>query len=112
MGIVHLSEPPPFDYRPCVLCLSAAKQAQWETFSEMIEGSLKADDDTVTWVPWLASPPLIREGNWRAVPGDAPQLGVIDGLCWDHVAGFGRPKLRAPLLDGAGLPPGLLKGRR
>jgi hypothetical protein len=114
MGTVHLVEPADPGFRPCPLCLMAAKQYQWSLYQEMIEGFLKdADDKAAKWIPWPDGGPLIREGSWRGVPGDAPNLGLVDGLCWDHLAGFDpNPKPASGLLDGAGLPPGLLrKGR-
>lgn len=109
MGAVHLNGPDPGG-RPCPMCLMAAKQHQWERFQEQIKAGFAQPADQETWIPWPADGPKILAGMYRAVPGEAPQLGIVDGLCWDHVAGFGASRPPA-LLDGKGIPPGLLKGR-
>ncbi len=110
MGTVHLVEPPEYDGNPCFMCLMAAKQHQWDLYNEPIEAGLAKPDSEVTWIPWPAKPPVIREGSWRGVPGDAPELGVCEGLCWDHLAGY-KPVRVSTLADGKGVPPGLLRGR-
>jgi hypothetical protein len=112
MGTVHLNEPAldPAD-RPCFICLSVAKQFQWELYADLIEEGLKAPAKETAWIPWPSNAPPIRPGNWRGICGDAPQVGVTDGLCWDHLAGIGVPKPPSPLVDGSAIPPGLLKGK-
>jgi hypothetical protein len=113
MGTVHLNGPPdPPGERWCVACLMAAKQAQWEAYQSDIEKALAADDATVKWIEWPPGPVTMRAGEYRAVCGDFPQLGVLDGLCWDHVAGFKAAPAPLPLDTTTKLPPGLLKGKR
>lgn len=111
MGVVHLNGPE--DPRgKCVLCLARAKQVQWEQYQDDIKAGYAAPAEKVTWIPWPAA--LDREildGPYRAVAGDAPHLGIIDGLCWDDIAGFGQPKGSIVSANGA-IPPGLLKGKK
>lgn len=109
MGTVHLVGPAE-PAGKCVFCLAAAKQVQWEQYQDEIKAGFAAPGDTTVWIPW---PPgldkQIGDGLYRAVPGDAPGLGVVDGLCWDHVAGLGA---RSNLAAAPGpLPPGLMKGK-
>jgi hypothetical protein len=111
MGTVHYNGPPETE-RPCVICLMRGKYAQLEAYKSEVDEALKADAGEEVWIPW---PPGIKiySGYYRAVPGDAPGLGIVDGLCWDHVAGFGTPLPAGPALDvTTQLPPGLLKGSR
>jgi hypothetical protein len=109
VGTVHLTGPGE-PRGKCVFCLAAAKQVQWDQYQDQIRAGFEAGGDKVTWIPW---PPgldkMILDGPYRAVPGDAPGLGVVDGLCWDHVAGLGQ---RSGLAAAPGpLPPGLIKGK-
>ena len=114
MGIVHLTGPPDCpDGRWCVACLMDAKQKQWEAHQEKIQAGYAAPGDQVTWIPWLtALTPELRPGVYRAVSGELPMLGVVDGLCWDHVAGTNPTRAPGSLLEPATkLPPGLRKGK-
>lgn len=112
MGTVHLVGPA--DARgKCVFCLARAKQTQWEQYQDEIRAGHEAGGDMVVWIPWPAAlDKEIMDGPYRAVPGDAPHLGVVAGLCWDDVAGLGQPKTSGLAPANGPLPPGLLKGPR
>jgi len=117
MGRVIMNGPAdPPSGRWCLVCLMDAKQRQWEMYEDQIKaGQEKPGDAPVTIVPWPAV--LERElrlGPYRAVSFEFTMLGVIDGLCWDHVAGT-HPTVAdvPPALDTTTkLPPGLLKKNR
>jgi hypothetical protein len=108
MGTVHFNGPNDPDGK-CVICLMHAKQAQWEMHQDEVKAAIAASGEKQVWIPW-PSGLVILDGPYRAVPGDAPQMGLVDGLCWDHVAGL-KPA-RPTFLETPGvMPPGLLKGR-
>lgn len=107
---------PPAHTRWCVICLMAAKQKQWETYQDQIEAGYKAPaDGKPVVIPW---PDVLTrelfEGEYRAVPGEATMLGIVDGLCWNHVAGINPTSAEVKALDTTTrIPPGLLgKGSR
>lgn len=113
MGRVILNGPPdcaePCGW--CLFCLMEAKQKQWELNQDRIKAGAEAPGDKLTVIGWLDG--LTKEllpGWYRAVCGSAPQLGVVDGLCWGHVAGI-QPMHRTSLVDQNGAPAGLVKGR-
>jgi hypothetical protein len=116
MAQVIMNGPPDCpDGRWCPVCLMDAKQKQWEMYTPEIEKAYAASgDDKPTVIPWPAA--LNRElfpGLYRAVNWDLQQLGLIDGLCWGHVAGTNPTKAEVPVLDTqTKLPPGLLRGKR
>lgn len=115
MGIVHMNEPPDCpDGRWCPACLMAAKQKQWEQFQDEVQAGYAAGGDKVTWIPWPSG--LVKElrtGRHRAVCGDFPMLGIVDDLCWDHVAGTNPARPASALIEGgAGLPAAFRKGGR
>ena len=112
MGTVHMNGPASPE-GVCPFCLMQAKQVQWEMYQEEIKAGYEASGEKTTWIPWPAAlDGSLLEGRYLAVAGDAPHLGLVGGLCWDHVAGVREPKPADSLLraDGA-LPPGLLKGK-
>jgi hypothetical protein len=87
MGAVHLNGPAEAR-TACPFCLMAAKQLQWEMYADEIKAGYEASGEKVTWIPWPeVLDKQLQDGRYRAVPGDAPALGMTDGLCWDHVAG-------------------------
>ena len=94
----------------CPFCLMQAKQVQWEQYQDDIKAGYQASGEKVTYIPWPAAlDARLMDGIYRGVPGDAPHLGVMDGLCWDHVAGV---REQGPLIAANGaLPKGLLKGK-
>ena len=95
----------------CVICLAEAKQTQWLLTKDDQEAGLKKPGDELTVIPWM--PALYKEmfpGLYRGVSGSAPQLGVVDGLCWNHMAGIA-PAHRSSLVDGDGKAAGLMLGR-
>jgi hypothetical protein len=107
MALVHLVGPDDTTGK-CVMCLAHAKQLQWNAYQGEIKAAHAAGGDRVQWLAWLpALDKEILDGPYRAVPGDAPQLGVVDGLCWDHVAGIGAPAPPSPVI-----PAGLIPGKR
>jgi hypothetical protein len=112
--VIMVGPPDPGEGRWCPVCLMDAKQKQWEIHEADI---LKAYDlpaaDKPVVFPWPGA--LTRElhaGYYRAVCYDFQMLGLIDGLCWNHVAGTNPTRADVPQLDTqTKLPPGLLKGR-
>ncbi len=114
MGTVIMNPPPDCpDGRWCVICLMLVKQKQWEQYQPEIKAGWEASGEKRTVIPW---PPgltaEIRYGRYRGVSGDAPQLGVLDDLCWDRVAGLGAMPADSPLIPANALPPGLAPRRR
>lgn len=114
MGRVLMNEPPAGDW--CVACLMIAKQEQWVMYQDEIQAGYEASGEELKVIPF--PPALAKEmqvGRWRAVCGEFPQLGIVDGLCWQHVAGGRAPRPvqpQAPALDTTTkLPPGLMKRR-
>ncbi len=97
----------------CPFCLMAAKQKQWEMYQDQIKAGYEASGEKVTVIPWPAAlDSEILDGAYRAVPGDAPQLGLVAGLCWNHVAGIGPTRTPSGLVGGVtGLPAGFRKGK-
>lgn len=108
MGRVIMNGPPEGDW--CPVCLMQAKQQHWELNQDKIKEGVEAPGDKLTVIPWLDG--LTRELNeaaYLAVPGEAPQLGLMR-LCWGHVAGM-MAAHQSRLVDGQGAPAGLIKGR-
>jgi hypothetical protein len=114
MGAVYMHEPPPCpDGRWCAACLMAVKQKQWEAFQDRIQAGYDKGGDEQTWIPFpSALAGELREGSFRAVCGEFPSLGVIEPLCWDHVAGINPTRAPAGLDVTTRVPPGLLKGKQ
>lgn len=113
MGRVIMNGPPecPGGYDWCVICLCEAKQKQWHLTQDEQAAGLAASGEKTTAIAWPAAlTKELNQGTYRAVAGSAPQLGVIDGICWDHVAGL-QPMHQTSLVDGQGLPAGLIKGK-
>jgi hypothetical protein len=99
----------------CPVCLMDAKQKQWEMYTPEIEAGYAASaDGRPVVIPWPAAlSKELHSGRYRAVNWDLQQLGLISGLCWNHVAGTNPTKAEVPVLDTqTKLPPGLLKGQR
>lgn len=112
MGIVHLNGPTDATGK-CVICLAEAKQKQWETSQDEINAGSAASGDKTTYIPWPRGlDNEIQDGRYRGIAGAAPQMGVIDGLCWDHMAGVQEQKPASALTQEAVIPPGLLRGGR
>jgi hypothetical protein len=115
MGQVILNGPPEcLQGEYCLSCLMDAKQRQWEAYQEEIKAGYAAPADKKTVIAW---PPGLTDtlyvGLYRAVAGDYAQLGVVEPLCWTHVAGINPTDTDRPeLIPGRALPPGLLKPRR
>lgn len=116
MAQVILNGPPDGPDRWCPACLMSAKQKQWEMYQHEINAGYQAPaTDNPVVISWPAA--LTRElhpGVYRAVCGDLPMLGIIDGLCWNHVAGINPTDAEVPVqLDTkTKLPPGLLGRKR
>lgn len=109
MGRVTMNGPTPGDH--CIICLMDAKQRQWEMYQAEIQAGYAASGEKLAVIPWPDA--LTREigrGHYRAVSGDAPGMGIIDGLCWNHVAGINPTAPDMSQLDTqTKIPPGLLK---
>jgi hypothetical protein len=88
MGKVIMNGPEPSG--KCIVCLMDAKQRQWEMFAEEIQAGYAAGGDAKpVIIPW--SEVLDREvqpGDYRGVCYEFSQLGVIEPLCWHHMAGI------------------------
>lgn len=101
--------------RWCPACLMDAKQRQWEMFQDEIQAGYEASGDAKPVViPWpKALDAELFEGEYRAVCGDLAMLGLVDGLCWNHVAGINPTQAEVPsqLDTTTKVPPGLLKRR-
>lgn len=113
MGRVIMNGPlPNRDW--CVACLMDAKQKQWEQYQDEIQAGWAAPGDKVTVIPWPEGlTNELAEGPYRAVCGDLSMLGIVDGICWRHVAGTNPSETPGSLLEARGqIPPGLLKGGR
>ena len=98
MGRVIINGPPPGNW--CLACLMTAKQRQWEAHQGEIQAGADKGGDELTVIPWPEG--LTNElahGDYRAVCGEFPHLGVVDGLCWAHVAGINPAPMPAGLLD-------------
>lgn len=115
MGRVIINGPPP-GRQWCVICLTEAKQKQWEAYQSQIQHGYEMPADApVTVIPWPDGlTKELQEGAYRAVSGEAPMLGVIDGLCWNHVAGSSPSPAPDPrqLDTQTKLPPGFIKRGR
>jgi hypothetical protein len=116
MGRVIMNGPPDCpDGHWCPACLMNAKQRQWEQYQDEIKAGHDASGEKLKVIEWPAA--LTRElqaGRYRAVCGEFPGVGMIDGLCWDHVAGINPTPaaMEAPVLDTTTrLPPGLVRRR-
>jgi len=109
-----MNGPPPGAW--CLACLMDAKQRQWEMYQAEIQAGYAASGDAKPAViPWPeALTRELGEGAYRAVCGEIPALGIVDGLCWNHVAGINPSQPDVGALDTqTRLPPGLLKrGKR
>lgn len=110
MGRVIMNGPPP-GRNYCIACLMQAKQRQGEAHQDDIQKGHAKGGDELTVIPWPAGLTAeLLEGDYRAVCGDFPAVGVVDGLCWSHVAGINPSPVEASRLD---VPPGLSPaGRR
>lgn len=99
MGRVLLNEPPPCpNGQWCPACLMIAKQVQWATYQDDIQAGYEKSGDELTRIPW--SPALTMElnsGHYTAVCGEFPSLGIVAGLCWQHVAGGRAPQPVQPV---------------
>lgn len=113
MGRVIYNGPPepPIGKRWCPACLMDAKQRQWELHQDEINAGHAKGGDELTVIPWPRG--LTQElsfGEYFAVCGDFPNVGMIDGLCWSHVAGINpSPPPGAELDTTTTIPPGLLR---
>jgi len=116
MGRAYLNGPPdcPSPRGWCVICLMRAKQKQWEMTEDERRQIYEAPGDVVKFFEW---PQVLtremRPGDYRGVCGDAPMLGIVDGLCWDDVAGMDPTDAAVPTLlrSNGPLPPGLQRKR-
>jgi len=90
MGRVIMNGPPDSPYGEwCPYCLMEAKHKQWSLTQDEQKAGLEASGDKLTVIPWPDGlTKEMQEGRYRAVAGAAPQLGIVDLLCWDHVAGI------------------------
>jgi len=119
MGRVMMNDPPACpDGQWCPACLMTAKQEQWIMYQDDIEAGYAASGEKLTVIEWpQALTKELRTGRYRAVCGEFPMLGIVEGLCWDHVAGAQprapQPAPAAPgLIPATGpLPPGLRRPR-
>lgn len=117
MGRVLMNPPPDCpDGSWCPACLMIGKQQQWEMFQDEIQAGYEASGEKLKVIEWpRALTDDLQPGRWRAVCGEFPSLGLVDGLCWGHVAGGRAPQPvqpQAPALDTATkLPPGFIKRR-
>ena len=110
MAQVIMNGPP--EGRWCPLCLMDAKQKQWEMNEDAIKAGYDAPaTDKPVVIGWPAALTReLHEGAYRAVNWELSVLGLIDGLCWNHVAGTNPTSAEVPMLDTqTKLPPGLLK---
>jgi hypothetical protein len=111
MGTVLMNGPPDCpDGRWCPACLMDAKQRQWELNQDEVRAGYQASGEKLTVITWPAGlTKTLHTGAYRAVCGDFPGLGIVDDLCWNHVAGT-NPSPGSTLATGmAGLPAGLRK---
>lgn len=106
MGRVIMNGPPP-DRGYCLACLMTAKQRQWEQYQDEIQAGYAVSGDKLVVIPWPdALTKEILAGDYRAVAYDFSSVGVVDGLCWGHVAGINPTESPASTLDtSAGLGP-------
>lgn len=113
MAQVILVGPAPGNW--CIACLMDAKQKHWEMSADARKAGYEAPaSDKPVVIGWPAV--LDRElldGPYRGVCGELPMLGVVDGLCWNHMAGTNPADAEVPVLDThTRIPPGLLgKGK-
>lgn len=114
MGRVIMNGPPDIvTGRWCPACLMRAKQQQWETYQDEIQAGYAAPGDQTIVIQWPdALTAELYRGAYRAVAGDFPQLGIVDDLCWNDVAGTNPQRAPSQLLTPAGpVPPGLIRGK-
>ncbi len=112
MGIVHLNGPPdcPSARGWCIICQMRAKQKQWEMSEIARQAAYDSPGDQVKYIAWPAVlTQELQAGDYRGVAGEYPMLGIIDGICWDDMAGVEPTTAPVPtLLQANGpLPPGL-----
>lgn len=114
MGQVLMNGPPDCpDGQWCPACLMTAKQQQWETAQDEIQKGYEASGEKLTVIPWLpALTAELRTGRWRAVCGEFPSLGMVDGLCWNHVAGGRGPRAPEQASPLVAAPAGLINKKR
>lgn len=114
MGRVLMNAPPDCpDGQWCPACLMVGKQQQWEMFQDEIQAGYEASGEELKVIAWPQA--LTRElftGRFRAVCGEFPQLGIVDGLCWHHVAGGRAPQPVQPQAPGLIPATGSLPKRR
>lgn len=117
MGTVIMNGPPDCPNGDwCVSCLMDAKQRQWEQYQDEIQKGHEASGEKKTVIPWPAGlTKALFVGEYRAVAGDYPQMGMVDPLCWTHVAGINPSKTEespSPIVPVPGpLPPSALRRR-
>jgi hypothetical protein len=110
VGAAHLVGPADTAGK-CVMCLMTAKQAQFDAYKPEIEAAWKADASEIRWFAWLpALDKDIRDAVCTGICGEAPQMGLVL-LCWDHLAGWGKPAVQHLTVPDGLVPPGLLKGK-
>jgi hypothetical protein len=102
MGRVLMNEPPDCpDGHWCPACLMIAKQEQWVMYQDEIQEGYEASGEKLTVIQFPAALGVeLRPGRYRAVCGEFPQLGIVDGLCWQHVAGGRAPQPVQPQAPG------------
>lgn len=103
MARVIMEGPPPCgeDCGWCVLCISEVKMRHFQASQERIKAG-QASPMAMVRVPWQAIlTAALQPGRYRGIAGGAAHLGVIDGLCWDHIAGL-QSMHQTGLLDGQG----------
>jgi hypothetical protein len=112
VGRVIMNGPPPGNW--CLACLMTAKQRHWEANQDDFDKAAAAGGDKLTVIPWPeALTREIREGIYRAVCGEFPSVGVVEPLCWNHVAGIDPSPVASRLVEApAGLAAPAPRGRR
>lgn len=111
MTQIRFNEPPdpPVGDVWCTFCLMLAKNKLLSAHKADLE-KLANDgrDDKVHWVPW-DDKLFLMPGRYTGL-SDMPQLGMLENLCWTHLAGIKMSKM-SPLAQGGGRPPGLIRGQ-
>jgi hypothetical protein len=91
---------------PCVMCVMVAKLEICERYKDKIEAARKNGVKGDVWIPYPADV-KIYAGEFRALSGELPMLGVTD-LCFSHCAGF---DMTPGSGAGLALPNGARRGR-